>query len=158
MADWTELAFPWLTLAIFGLAVATAVFPWMNAEIVVLALPAVAPSRAGLLVLLLAVTGGQMAGKCLVYWAGRQGSRRASPRTALAIEQWRDRVMRWRSGPIGLVFFSSAVGLPPFFVVTAMAGALRIDFARFLLAGTAGRLLRFGALVLVPQLVVAWTR
>ena len=156
MTGWTELAFPWLVLATFGLTVASAVFPWLNAEIIVLALPAVAHSRVALLALLLVATAGQMAGKCVVYWAGRQGSRHSTPRMAAAIERWRDRILHWRRGPIGLVFFSSAVGLPPFFVVTAMAGALNVDFPRFLAAGTAGRLLRFGALVFVPPLVMSW--
>jgi membrane protein YqaA with SNARE-associated domain len=152
-----HLAFPLLIAATFGLTVASAVFPWMNAEVIVLALPAVAPTRPALVLLLLVATAGQMAGKCIVYWIGRRGSKYSTPRMTRAIDRWRDRLANWRTGPMGLVFFSSAVGLPPFFVVTAMAGALRVNFPRFLVAGTAGRLVRFGALILVPQLVIAWT-
>jgi membrane protein YqaA with SNARE-associated domain len=145
--------FPWLVCATFGLAVASAVFPWMSAEVIVLALPALAPTRPGLVGLLLAATAGQMAGKCIVYWVGRRGARHSSPRVKHAIDRWRDRLANWKAGPMGLVFLSSTVGLPPFFVVTAMAGALRVDFLRFLVAGTAGRLVRFGALIFVPQIV-----
>ena len=36
---------PWISWCYFGLAVASAVFPWVNAEVIVLSLPAVAPSK-----------------------------------------------------------------------------------------------------------------
>jgi membrane protein YqaA with SNARE-associated domain len=155
MTELVELAFAWRALACFGLTVLSAVLPWFNAEIIVLALPAVAPSRSALVALVLVATAGQMAGKCLVYWAGRRGVRRCTPRMSAGVERWRDQIDRLRSGPIGLIFLSSAVGIPPFFVITAVAGALRISFPRFLLAGTAGRLLRFGTLVFVPQLIMS---
>ena len=45
----------------------------------------------------------------------------------------------------GLVFLSSASGLPPFYVISTLAGALRVSFAAFILVGTAGRFLRFAA-------------
>ena len=158
MMGWEHFSFGWASVCCFALTVASAVFPWMNAEIVVLALPAVARSPIALAGLVLVATAGQMTGKCLVYWAGRGSSALPSPRVARTIDDWRERMARRRSSPMALVFVSSAVGFPPFFVVTAMAGALKLNFPRFLLAGTAGRLLRFGALVCVPQIVVHWFR
>jgi membrane protein YqaA with SNARE-associated domain len=55
-----------------------------------------------------------------------------------------------------LVLVSSLVGLPPFFLVTFVAGAMKMNFVTFLTAGMMGRLVRFGALVMVPQLMVMW--
>lgn len=129
MAEWAQMGLPWIALACFGLAAASAVFPWMSAEIVVLALPALAPSPKALAALLLIATAGQMAGKCIVYWTGRGTFRWASPRITRAVERWRGRLGSTPSRAMGLVFLSSA----------------------------AGRLLRFGALVYVPQIIVAWT-
>lgn len=140
----------WTGLGCFGLTLLSAVFPWFSAEIVVLALPAVAGSSGELAALVLVATTGQMVGKGLVYWSARQGSRLASPRATQALARWEQRLARWHSKRSALVFLSSAAGFPPFFLVTAFAGASRWDFPRFMLAGGAGRLLRFGVLVLVP--------
>ena len=127
----------------------SAVFPWFSVEIVVLALPAVAGSGLELAALVGVAVAGQMTGKGIVYWGARRGAG-ASPRVTRAIARWEGRLARWRSRPSALVFLSSAVGFPPFFLVTAFAGAAHWDFSRFLIAGAIGRLIRFGALVLVP--------
>ena len=52
-------------------------------------------------------------------------------------------------GATTIVLTSSVVGIPPFYVTTMVAGALRMSFARWLIAGSIGRLVRFGAIVLV---------
>ena len=158
MAGWEQFGFGWASVCCFAFTVASAVFPWMNAEIIVVALPAIAHSRLALVGLVVVATAGQMTGKCLVYWAGRGGSTLSSPRIVRAVELWRGRFARRRSSPMALVFLSSAVGFPPFFVVTVMAGALKINFPKFLLAGTIGRLVRFGAIVFIPQVVIRWVR
>jgi membrane protein YqaA with SNARE-associated domain len=141
-------------LACFGLTAASAVFPWIVAEVIVLALPVLAPSPQALVGLLLTAVAGQMTGKAIVYWIGRGGSE-WSPKMAKALDRWRGTFTTGsRAG--GLVFLSSALGWPPFFAVTAVAGAMKVHFPTFMAAGTAGRLIRFGALVFVPQIVTAW--
>jgi membrane protein YqaA with SNARE-associated domain len=145
-------------LVCFALTVASAILPWLNAEIIVLALPAVAHSRWALAVLVVTAVAGQMAGKCVVYWAGLNSVRAASPRMTRALERWRGRMTRRPSSATTIVLLSSLVGFPPFFLITAIAGALKLRFSAFLAAGTAGRLIRFGALVFVPPLVASWLR
>lgn len=54
-----------------------------------------------------------------------------------------------------LVFTSALTGLPPFYVVSVAAGTLGFRPGPFLLAGFAGRLLRFGAVFALPGLL-AW--
>ena len=134
-----------------GLAFVSAVLPWVNAEVLVLALPAVAHSRTELAALVLIVTAGQMAGKCIVYYAGRRGGNAPSGPTAVLLSRLRTKalVTPWR--PVALVALSSIVGIPPFYVMSAVAGALRMNFGSFLAAGTCGRILRFGVLAFGAQ-------
>ena len=43
-------------------------------------------------------------------------------------------------------------GVPPFYAVSFMAGALRLSAAAFLAIGTTGRVIRFTAVFLFPEL------
>ena len=108
--------------------------------------------------LVLVTTAAQMAGKCTMYWVGRKGAVLASPRYAVAIERWghRFRGSGRRAGV--LVFMSSASGLPPFYVISTLAGAFRTSFVAFLIAGTAGRFLHFAVLAFAPLIVSALAR
>jgi membrane protein YqaA with SNARE-associated domain len=153
--DWTHLGFGWAAAACFGLTVASAVFPWIVVEVIVLALPAVAHSPRALLALLIVATLGQMTGKAIVYWIGRGCWRWSPPRLSERVERWRGRFDRGSRGA-GVVFLSSSVGWPPFFAVAAVAGALKVHFPTFMAAGAAGRLIRFGALIFVPQAIAGW--
>jgi membrane protein YqaA with SNARE-associated domain len=54
---------------------------------------------------------------------------------------------------LGITFASALVGVPPFFLVSIVAGALNVAFARFLVAGTAGRLIHFTLVAFVPELL-----
>lgn len=135
----------------FGLTVASALFPWVNAEVIVLSLPAVATSKTALLVLVLVATAGQMTGKCALYWAGRKGNRALPGRVEKTLGRWRERLEARPSKAAALVLVSSVIGLPPFYAMTLLAGALKMNFPLYLTIGTAGRLLRFGALVTLPQ-------
>jgi membrane protein YqaA with SNARE-associated domain len=139
----------YLTLA--AIAFVSAVFPLVNAELAVVGLAATLP-QPNLLLLVMVATAGQMAGKCTMYWVGRRGSALASARYTHAIERWGDRFRGSRATAGVLVFLSSASGLPPFYLISTLAGAFRTSFAAFILAGTAGRFLRFTALAFAPEL------
>jgi membrane protein YqaA with SNARE-associated domain len=143
----------------FALTVASAVFPWVNAELIVLSLPAFASSKAALLVLVLVATAGQMTGKCVLYWTGRKSdSVLARRRVGKALQKWRERLEARPVRAMMLVLLSSLTGLPPFYVMTLVAGALKMNFPVYLVAGTTGRLVRFGALVTIPHLVLSHFR
>jgi membrane protein YqaA with SNARE-associated domain len=71
------------------------------------------------------------------------------------LTRWQARVAASPSSAIALVAFSSVVGIPPFYVMSALAGAGGMNLGWFLAAGTAGRLIRFsvlavGAFSLIP--------
>lgn len=148
------LAAAWLYLCCFGMAVASAVLPWLNAEVIVLSLAAMAHSRAHLAAIALLATLGQVTGKSLMYWTARRAGSRRAPRGTACTEAWRQRLERHSAHPFAWTFISAVVGVPPLYVVTLLAGLARVPFGRFLLAATMGRLMHFGALVLLPQL--AW--
>jgi membrane protein YqaA with SNARE-associated domain len=95
-----------------------------------------------------------MTGKCVVYWIGRKGNRALPGRPGQALQRWRERLERQPTKAAVLVLLSSIVGLPPFYIMTLLAGAMKMNFPLFLTVGTAGRLLRFGVLVLLPHLAI----
>jgi membrane protein YqaA with SNARE-associated domain len=110
-------------------------------------------SRAGLLVAVLGVTAGQVTGKCALYCLARRAQTPQSARVGRAIERWRDRYERRPIAALAVILASATFGLPPFYLTTLVAGALRIGFGAFLPAGLIGRLLHFGAIAMVPELV-----
>ena len=94
----------WMFLGCFAYTLVSAIFPWINAELLVLSLPLMASSPTELLALLLVATAGQMLGKCAVYWSGRgAGSPGRAPTFdagAPVVSAPRHRAVRWRSvGP-----------------------------------------------------------
>src|SRR5262245_4215981 len=126
--DFTHLSFAMALLCCLGLAMISAVIPWVNAEAIVIALPAIAHSPAELAGLVVVVTAGQMAGKCVVYFAGRRGAARSgrseskgarvgSASMAQRLERWQARAAASPTGAIALVAVSSVVGIPPFYVM-----------------------------------------
>ncbi len=154
MPDWFAISSTGVLVSCFVYSFASAVLPWVNCEILVLSLAAFAHSRLHLVTLVLITTVGQMVGKCLLYWAGCTTIRFRTHRMARALSIWKERLARSPSKPSAVVFVSSALGIPPFYLITVLAGALRVRFAPFLVVGTCGRLLRFGLLAFVPQLAI----
>ena len=149
---------PWqdaTTLGIYAwcyvLLVGSALFPWMNSEIIMLSLAALVPSPPGQVLLVLLGTAGQMTGNSILYWAGRGVVR--FPRMQQKLESWRQKLSHRQLGGMAVLFLSSTFGVPPFYPMSLLAGSLRIPFARFLLVGMCGRFLRYGALVFASRLV-----
>jgi membrane protein YqaA with SNARE-associated domain len=92
-----------------------------------------------------------MAAKSVIYYAGRGVLSLPLGRYQARLQAAAQKLHRSSLGPGGFVFLSSTTGIPPFTVVSILAGTMRIPIAVFLLPGLAGRLVRFGILVLFPQ-------
>ena len=137
----------------FALTLVSAVAPWVNAEIVLLSFTTTASSPAMTTALVVIATAGQMTGKMALYAAGYRGARSPSERMARILGTWRPRceAIPWRAD--WLVLVSSTIGVPPFIATSLLAGALRMRIARFVVAGSIGRLIRFGALALASDLI-----
>ncbi len=134
-----------------GLFVLSGVVPIVNAEVSVILLGSVAPPR--LLPLLLVIaTLSHMVGKSLTYLAGRWAERWGYAPLQRRVAAVRAK-LEGRSALGGtIIFISAATGLPPFYVVSVGSGIVRFSFLHYFAFGFAGRLVRFAALLLIPQL------
>jgi membrane protein YqaA with SNARE-associated domain len=141
-----------LLLSCFLLSIVSALVPWVNGEILLLSLSAFAASPTHLAGLVLLASAGQMTGKCALYWTGRGVIPLKKGRIADKLNSWRGRFEQSSSKPMVLVFISAVFGVPPFYVITILAGVFRLRFGRFVAIGICGRLLHFGALVSIPHL------
>lgn len=141
---------PALCLALFAGCFLSALLPLVNAEILVVSTAALAPRPLALPLAAIA-TVGQMLGKTTLYLVGRGAV--GLPRGRVG-DRLRNAVARLDGAarPTGLLLFVSAVtGLPPFFATSIASGLLRVRVGRFLMLGSSGRFLRFGALAVLPQ-------
>ena len=134
-----------------GLLVGTAVsglIPVVNAEILVLAAAAALPA-VGVPLVALTSTLGQMTSKTSLFLVARRTPHRLHGRAGGVLDSAQEAIER-RGGVAGsLVFASAAPGSPPFYGVSLATGALGMRLLHFCVAGSAGRLIRFGLL--------AWT-
>ena len=158
MEIWSQLNAAWPYLSCFMLSIVSALVPWVNGEVILLSLAALAHSPWTKALLVLAASGGQMAGKCILYRIGKDAIRVKSERMKATIAAWKGRLEQSRSKMLSLVFVSSAVGIPPFYVITLLAGVLRVRFGPFFTVGACGRVIRFGLLAFVPWVVLQCLR
>ena len=150
------MTMPEIYATCFSLSILSALLPWMNGEVLMLSYSAFADSPIERTILVLMASSGQIAGKCVLYWSGRGVIPFGSGRIGRVVDSWRDRFSRYSQKPMWLVFISAVSGIPPFYVITVLAGAFRLRFARFITVGACGRILHFGAVALIalffPQL------
>jgi membrane protein YqaA with SNARE-associated domain len=146
----------WTIASCFVAAIVSALLPWVNAELMLLAVAAPLTSFGDLSGVVLAVTAGQVIGKSGLYWIARQTSPTApSGRLGKAVDRWRAACDSRHRSTQTMMTLSAIFGLPPFYVTTLAAGALRVDFVRFLVAAVVGRLVHFSAVGLAPLIIQA---
>jgi membrane protein YqaA with SNARE-associated domain len=138
-------------IATLAAAFLSGFLPFVNIEAYLVGAAALLPGTPPLAVVVPAALG-QMAAKGLLFLGGRG--------LVSLPSRVRDRALAVsaRLGtrrPPAVVFTSALIGLPPFYVVSVAAGMLGFRPGQFLVAGLAGRLLRFGAVFALPGLV-AW--
>jgi membrane protein YqaA with SNARE-associated domain len=137
----------------------SALVPVVNAEVYLLGVSVASSAPPWLLAL--AAAAGQVTGKIVFYLVGlgvldlRRVRRRGTAagrwtERLTAAQRWADR-HRW--GPAGLCGVSAVTGLPPFAVVSLLAGTLRVRWWLFVLTAMAGRYVRFLLVLLTPGLL-----
>lgn len=139
----------------------SAFVPVANAEVYLVGVAVTTDTP--LVLLALAAAAGQMLGKMAFYLLGRgviDVSRLR--RRAAATSRWSERMARVREWcgrhpwePSAVTVVSAVVGLPPFAVVSVLAGSLRMRWWLFAVCGLAGRLVRFLAVLAAPGLLPA---
>jgi membrane protein YqaA with SNARE-associated domain len=131
-----------------GLLLGTAlsgILPVVNAELLVAA-TAAAVHGVGVPLVVGVSTLGQMTTKTLLFSLARWAPARLPKRAQAALERAGAAVSAREAAVTPLIFTSAALGLPPFYGVSLACGALEVRLWTFLVAGGAGRALRFGAL------------
>lgn len=135
-----------LLIGTFVFSFGSALVPILNAEAYV---AVAANSHPAVLIALVAAVG-QMVGKVLWYYAGAHAEKlpyihrkMERPKTRASMDKWQART-HGRPWFTALLLFASAwAGFPPYAVMAALAGVLRVSFVVFLVTGLVGRFLRF---------------
>jgi membrane protein YqaA with SNARE-associated domain len=117
-----------------------------------------AQSRAGLAGLFAVAVAGHMTGKSVLYWLSRRGGRSLPERFERMLERLRSRMTTHPASASGIVLLSSVVGIPPFYLATLAAGAIRMNFVLYLAAGTIGRIVRLGTVLLGGEALFRYLR
>lgn len=154
----SQLNWAWPYLSCFSLSVVSALVPWVNGEVILLSLTVLAHSPWARALLVLSASAGQMGGKCILYWIGKDAIPIKSDRMQSSLARWKGRFEQSPSKMLSFVFVSSALGIPPFYVITLLAGIFRIRFGPFFALGACGMLVRFGVLAFVPWIMLQWFR
>ena len=149
------------SLAVVGLAVASALVPLINIEAIIVL--AASQGQAPTWLLVVGATVGQMVGKLLWYYGGREldrfgfvARRMERPRARASLAKWR---LRTEGRPwfcAGLLLVSASTGLPPYAVLCVLAGALRVPVVVFLVTGLVGRAVRFWIVIGGTATVLSW--
>jgi membrane protein YqaA with SNARE-associated domain len=145
---------------IFLLALAASFVPLISIELALI-VSAAAGTSIGLLLAQIAVAAaGQMIGKSCYFIGGSTAFQwcecrdHAGPRGFGArLLDFVTRKARKRRVAAATVFVSASTGLPPFALVSALAGGWRIRLSSFFVVGFAGKSARFAGVLLVPGAV-----
>ena len=151
-----------LVAGVFVLAFVSAFVPLVSIELALVGAAATGTSGRLLVAQVVVAAAGQMVGKSCFFLGGRtaflRSTRRKKPRRSRS-PQWLERLVARAAGQRAAaavtVFVSAVTGLPPFALVSALAGAWRLRLPSFFALGLAGRSARFAGVLLLPQ-VAGW--
>jgi len=138
---------------VLAIAFTSALIPLVNIE-AYLGVRAGLDSEIGPWVLGLVAGLGQMFGKLIWYYLGANSlswawirRRIERPKRQAKLRIWRARTHDRPVAAGALVFVSALTGLPPFAILSVIAGQLKMNLAVFLVLGLVGRSLRFTAIL-----------
>ena len=138
---------------IFLLALLAGFVPFISIEVALLVSAATHGSTGLLLTLAIAAAAGMMIGKSCFFLGGRSAfawSRRRSRPPRVRLPRFLSRAPPKPQVAAATVFVSAATGVPPFAVVSPLAGGWRLRLSSFVAVGFVGKSARFAGIVLVP--------
>ncbi len=143
-------------IATFLVAVLGGIFPFVSIEVFLVAVAAIAPADVAVWPLGVVAALGQMTAKSLVYRLAEGGlnsraGRRISPKRVADLRLRMAGMNLWVLS--GFNFGSALTGIPPFFVVGPLAGAVSMSFWRFFVTGLAGLTFRLVFMVQFPHAI-----
>ncbi len=142
-----------LYLATIIVGVSSALIPFVNIEAYLLFLGYLIKDNRLVFFLLLA-TLFHMVGKVILYSVGRGTLKLNVFDLENRVERAKKRYKFLKVGSLWTLWLSALVGLPPFYVVTILAGTLKIKLWQFVSIGFLGRLLRFSIILFLPKLIM----
>lgn len=126
--------------------------PLINLEVFLLILsPTISKSTLVPVSILSSVS--QMLAKSLVFFVGRGMINLSVNKHRKKINAVRQKFLDWKKRTDFLIFLSAFIGIPPLYIVSFVAGTLRLSFASFFIIGLIGRFLRFGSILYFPPIV-----
>ncbi len=141
-----------LYLGTYIVCLLAGLIPIINAEIFLVGITLWAvKSPAPLPAIVLLASLGQMTAKFILYHTAAGAFELPRGRHKARIEAARARIEKWRARPTLVLAVSSTLGLPPFYLVSLAAGALKIRMRTFLTVGMIGRVVHFSVVV-----AIAW--
>lgn len=145
---------------LFLLALVASFVPLISIELALIVSAAAGTSIGLLLAQVVVAAAGQMIGKSCYFLGGRTAfqlcecrDRAGRPGLGARLLGFVTRKARQRGVAAATVFFSASTGLPPFALVSALAGGWRIRLSSFFVMGFAGKSARFASVLLVPGVV-----
>jgi membrane protein YqaA with SNARE-associated domain len=148
---------------IFLLALLAGFVPFFSVELALILSVAAGTSIGVLLAQVVAAAAAQMIGKSCFFLGGRSAltwwnrkDRNRPNRLGARLLDLLNRATRRRRVAAATVFVSASTGLPPFAVVSALAGGWRLRLSSFIVMGFAGKSARFAGVLLVPGALAAF--
>jgi membrane protein YqaA with SNARE-associated domain len=138
-------------LSTYIVCLASGFLPFVNAEVFLVLVSAITPRHRAPFVVLIA-TFGQMTAKAIIYLAGRGALKLPLKKYEQKLDTIIQKYGKKRIASNLFIFLSAFTGLPPFYIISILAGVIKFKFMSFLLYGFLGRLIRFSLVVFFPQL------
>lgn len=136
-----------LLTSAFVMSVVSGLVPFVNAEVLVAGTALAAPPGYAVPAVVVC-SAGHMAAKVGLYAGARWLPERLPAKARERLERASDKTKRLEQAGLILVLFSGTAGIPPFYLITLAAGAMRMKLTSFIAVGLAGRGVRFA--------VIAW--
>ena len=137
----------------FVVCLAGGLLPLINTEVYLVGLTVLAVQDPGPLALVVLMASlGQLAAKIILYYVGYGMFELPRGRFKAKIEAARAYAEKWRDRPTWVVAVSSTVGLPPLYLVSLVAGGIRMHLARFVIVCLLGRIVHFAVVVAIARL------
>jgi membrane protein YqaA with SNARE-associated domain len=150
----TSLINTWgLPAATYIYCLASGLLPFVNAEAFLVIISSAFLTKSQLLMVTAIASLGQMTAKCIMYSVTRASFKRPPQKYEDRLARARAKLDGWRYGSGFFIFVSASTGFPPLYVVSILAGMLKMNFVTFLVFGLVGRFIRFGITLLFPQLL-----
>ena len=124
--------------------------PIINTELFLIFLSFTMPPKIIIPVIALAALG-QMAAKTILFLSGRGIVKISLKKYQSKMDKVRHKMETWQSKIDVFIFISALTSIPPFYIVSIVAGTIPLSVARFFVVGLSGRFLRFGLIMVFPQ-------